>query len=178
MNIVIRDLDQTRIHYEAAVQRVGEGVANRAFSRALNHEGRRTFTAVKRELRRQTSIPTAIITAGTRVRPARVNNLVFTIEGRGRHLGLDVFRARQFSYGVRAKVWERFQRYPHAFIVPAYSNRVFVRQSASRFPLRQLWGPAIPTEMLRDATRDTFEARSINVLDRATHELQRIMDVG
>ncbi len=46
VQIVIKDLDQTRLRYEAMVQRVGEGSAALAFSRALNHEGRKTFTAV------------------------------------------------------------------------------------------------------------------------------------
>lgn len=178
MNIVIRDLDKTRIKYEATVKRVGEGAANKAFSRALNHEGRKTYTAVKRALRKQTSIPAKEINASTKVSPARVNNLSFAIKGRGRHLGLDVFKARQFGYGVRAKVWGEFQKYPHAFIVPAYSNRVFIRQSKDRFPLRQMWGPAVPKEMLKDATKETFEAKSINVLKRASHELDRILTVG
>lgn len=54
MNILIRDLDQTRIHFEAAVQRVGEQEANRAFNRALNSEGAKITTSVRRALRQQT----------------------------------------------------------------------------------------------------------------------------
>ena len=36
VNVIIRDLDQTRIHFEAAVARLGEQAATRAFNRALN----------------------------------------------------------------------------------------------------------------------------------------------
>ena len=38
MNVIIRDLDKTRIHLEAAVARLGEQAATRAFNRALNRE--------------------------------------------------------------------------------------------------------------------------------------------
>ena len=39
MNVILRDLNQTRVHFEAAIHRVGEQAATRAFNRALNSEG-------------------------------------------------------------------------------------------------------------------------------------------
>jgi hypothetical protein len=44
VNVIIRDLDQTRIHFEATIQRVGERDAKRAFTRALNSEGNKIRT--------------------------------------------------------------------------------------------------------------------------------------
>ena len=32
MNVILRDLDQTRVHFEAAIHRVGEQAAARAFT--------------------------------------------------------------------------------------------------------------------------------------------------
>jgi uncharacterized protein with GYD domain len=51
VNIILRDLDQTRVHFEVAVQSVGEQAAVRAFSRALNSEGNKVRTQVRRALR-------------------------------------------------------------------------------------------------------------------------------
>ena len=67
MNVMIRDLDQTRVHYEAAVHRVGERNATRAFNRALNSEGNKVRTRVRRALRQQTGAKAALITRETRV---------------------------------------------------------------------------------------------------------------
>ncbi len=82
--IIIRDLDQTRVKFEATVTRVGAGDAIKAFSRAINHEGRKAFTLVKRTLRQQTSIPRPMITEATRLKSSTTKNLRAVIEGRGR----------------------------------------------------------------------------------------------
>ena len=175
--IVLRDLDQTRTKFEATVTRVGAGDATKAFSRAINHEGRKTFTAVKRALRQQTSIPRPIINEATRFKSSTSKNLRAIIEGRGRELPLRLFKPVQFSYGVRAKIWGTAQRFPHAFIVAKYSGDVFVRQGKARFPLKGMYGPSVPKEMVKDATLDAFEQSSNDVASRAMHELSRILRV-
>jgi hypothetical protein len=111
VQIIINDLDQTRLRYEAMVQRVGEGSAALAFSRALNHEGCKTFTAVKRTLRKQTDIPPFMITASMAFRSSSRHNLRTIITGSGKELPLSLFKPSQFSYGVRAKAWGRHQTY-------------------------------------------------------------------
>ena len=50
MRIVFLDADDVRIRFEAACNRLGEGDARRAFSMALNKEGRKSFTAMRRAL--------------------------------------------------------------------------------------------------------------------------------
>ena len=177
MNVIIRDLDQQRILFEAMVRRAGEENAKRAFSRALTHEGRKTYTAVRRELRQQTSIPRAVITAGTKFKPSTVSTLRTVIEGRGSELPLRHFAPKQFKFGVRAKVWGEFQRYPSAFLVRAYNGDAFVRQGKARFPIKRMWGPSIAKELVKDDTRDTFERSGQDVADRAMHELSRILKV-
>jgi len=117
VNVIIRDLDQTRVHFEAAVQRVGEQEANRAFNRALNSEGDKVRTAVRRALRQQTGAKAPLINRETRSFRSTFSNLVYTIEARGDHLGLSHFAPRQFRYGVRAKPWGRFQRFEGAFLI-------------------------------------------------------------
>jgi hypothetical protein len=177
VQIIIKDLDQTRLRYEAMVQKVGEGSAALAFSRALNHEGRKSFTAVKRALRRQTDIPPGIISAAMKFRSSSRANLRTIISGSGNELPLSLFRPAQFSYGVRAKVWGKHQIYRSAFIVAKYGGNVFHRTSKKRLPIQQMFGPSIPREMVKDQTLDAFEQSGNAIMDRAMHELARILNV-
>jgi hypothetical protein len=176
VNVIIRDLDQTRIHFEAAVQRVGEQEATRAFNRALNREGDKVRTAVRRALRQQTGAKAALITRQTRSFRSSFSNLVYTIEARGDFLGLSHFNPRQFRYGVRAKPWGRFQRFEGAFVINSLHDNVFVRETSARFPIKKMFGPAIPKEMVQHETKRVFEESQPNVLAEATRQLQRIIE--
>jgi hypothetical protein len=177
MQIVLKDLDRTRIRYGAMIQRVGDGNATLAFSRALNHEGRKSFTAVRRALRKQTDIPPGIISAAMKFRPSSRANLRTIISGSGRELPLRLFRPAQFSYGVRARVWGKHQAYRSAFIVARYGGNVFHRTSRKRLPIQQMFGPSIPKEMLKDQSLAAFEQSGNAIMDRAMHELARILRV-
>lgn len=175
MQIVIRDLDRTRIRYEAMIQKVGEGTANLAFSRAMNHEGAKITTAVRRALRQQTGLKAGIIQRATKRYRASRQHLVYVISSSGDHFGLSHFSPRQFSYGVRAKPWNKVQTFPHAFVAKKLHNNVFVREGRSRLPIKKLWGPSIPKEMVKDASLEAFEKNSGKIMDRAMHELTRIL---
>jgi hypothetical protein len=177
VRVVIKGLDQTRVRYEAMVHQVGEGAAALAFSRALNHESRKTFTAVKRALRKQTDIPPFMITASTAFRFSSKHHLRTIITGSGRELPLLLFKPSQFSYGVRARVWGRHQVYRSSFIVARFGGNVFHRTSHKRFPIQKMFGPSVPKEMLKDETLETFERSGNAIMDRAMHELSRILKV-
>lgn len=176
MNVILRDLDQTRVHFEAAIHRVGEQAATRAFNRALNSEGNKVRTHVRRALRKQTGAKAALINRETRTIRSTFANLTYTIEARGDYLGLSYFSPRQFGYGVRAKPWGRWQRFESAFLVGSLGNNVFVREGKARLPIRKMFGPAIPKEMVQDATREAFEAAQPNVLEEATRQIRRMID--
>lgn len=175
MQVILKDLDQTRIRYEAMVQKVGEGDAAVAFSRALNHEGRKSFTAVKRSLRQQTTIPTGIIAAAMQFKSSSRRNLRTIIQGRGSELPLRFFNPKQFRYGVRAKVWGRFQTYKSNFIVASLGGNVFHRTTKKRLPIQRSFGPSIPKEMVKDQTLQTFDASGNDVMERAMHEINFIL---
>lgn len=174
-NVVIRDLDQTRVRFEATMRRVGKKDAKTAFARALRHEGRKAFTATKRALRKQTSIRSATVGKQVKFIGPRGDNLTAEVRATGEHLGIAHFKPKQFSYGVRAKVWGRQQRYPHAFIVNTLSGNVFVREGSGRLPIRKLWGPSIPREIVKDASIKAFESKLTDVNQRAMHELSRVL---
>jgi hypothetical protein len=176
VNVIIRDLDQTRVHFEAAVQRVGEQEANRAFNRALNSEGDKVRTAVRRALRQQTGAKAALINRETRSFRSTFSNLVYTIEARGDYLGLSHFSPRQFGYGVRAKPWGRWQRFDSAFLVGSLAGNAFVREGKARLPIKKMFGPAIPKEMVQHETKRAFEETQPDVLAEALRQLQRIIE--
>ncbi len=177
MNIILRDLDQTRVHFEVAVQSVGEQAAVRAFSRALNSEGNKVRTQVRRALRQQTGAKAGLINSETRTIRSSFANLSYTIEARGDYLGLSHFSPRQFGYGVRAKPWGRWQRFESAFLVGSLANNAFVREGRARLPIKKMFGPAIPKEMVRDAARDAFEAAQPEVLAEATRQIGRMLNL-
>lgn len=178
MNVIIRDLDQTRKHFENAVRLVGEEKATKAFNRALNSEGDKVRTLVRRSLRQQTGAKQKVINRETKSFRSSFSSLTYTISARGDHLGLSHFSPRQFSYGVRAKPWGRSQRFEKAFLITSLHDNVFVREGKDRLPIRKMFGPAIPKEMVQDATREAFEAAQPDVLSEATRQLQRMIEGG
>lgn len=150
MRIRFLEADDVRIRFEAACLRLGEGESRRVFSMALNKEGRKSFTQLRRALAQQSSIPRAAVNAATRFKSATRATMSTVTSGTGRHLPLSLFGAKQFAYGVRAKIWGKAQNFRSAFVVKRYDNGVFKRTSKARFPIEQLWGPSIAKEMLRD----------------------------
>ena len=150
MRVRFLEADDVRIRFEAACLRMGEGEARRVFSMALNKEGRKSFTEMRRSLAQQSSIPRGAVNASMRFKSATRSTLSTVTTGCGRHLPLSFFGATQFSYGVRAKIWGKAQTFRSAFVVKRYGGGVFKRTGKARFPIEQLWGPSVPKEMLRD----------------------------
>lgn len=181
-DLIFRDLDDVRIKFEATAWRIGSGAAEKVFARALTHEGRKGFTAVKRALRQQTSIKSGTISGAMRFTGAKQKALETRIVGRGREIPLKEFGAKQFTYGVRATVWGRSQRFPGAFMGPrpgqvaaSLGGHVFHRTGTARLPIEKMFGPSIPKEMVKDQSREAFEAGVANILPRAMHELARVL---
>ena len=72
-------------------------------------------------------------------------------------MSLKEFGARQTAKGVSAAPWGKRRVFPHAFIAPTLGGHVFIREGRSRLPIRKLWGPAIPREMVKDQSKEAFE---------------------
>ncbi len=168
MQVRFLEADDVRIRFETACARIGEGEARRAFSMALNKEGRKSFTQLRRSLAQQSSIPRGAIIAATRFQSATRNTMATVTSGSGRHLPLSFFGAKQFSYGVRAKIWGRAQTFRSAFVVERYGGGVFKRTGKARFPIEQLWGPSVPKEMLRDEAYSAWTDQHPRVLTEAS----------
>ena len=164
MRVRFLDADDVRIRFEAACLKLGEGEARRAFSMALNKEGRKSFTQMRRALSQQSSIPRGAVNASMRFRTASRAALSTETAGSGRSLPLSFFGAKQFAYGVRAKIWGKAQTFRSAFVVKRYGGGVFKRTGKARFPIEQLWGPSVPKEMLRDQAYEAWQAQHPRIL--------------
>jgi predicted glycosyl hydrolase (DUF1957 family) len=94
------------------------------------------------------------------------------------------FGARQFSWGVRARVWGETQRYDGMFIYAGTfrsgqeiaSGHVFQRVTTRSLPIAKQYGPSVPTEMVRNASAQEFNRTVDEMLPaRIRHELSRLL---
>lgn len=178
LQVILEPGDDLLARFTAMVERLGSSKLRSAERRALNHVGGKAFTAVKRALVNQTSLPRAAIQAGvTTVRASVANSEEFRIVGKGNRLPLRLFGPVQFSYGVRVKVWGVFRQYRHTFIIDQYARNVFKRVGPSRLPIKKLWGPGVASELVRDESAEAFEAVATELGPRLMHEIEFISRV-
>ena len=175
MRVQFLEADDVRTRFEAACTRLGESDARRAFSMALNKEGRKSFTQLRRSLAQQSSIPRGAVNAATRFQSATRATMSTVTSGTGRHLPLLFFGPKQFSYGVRAKIWGRAQTFRSAFVVKRYGNGVFKRTSRARIPIEQLWGPSIAKELLRDQAYAAWQDQHPRILTESSRLIALVL---
>jgi hypothetical protein len=181
----ISPADGVLLRYGAQMAALGDGKARVAMARALNHEGRRVFTAVKRTLKTQTSAPSRIVEGQLKYRqPSQggTGALEARIEATGSELPLKEFKPRQFKTGARAKVWGRLQSFPATFMGPRpgvvagrLGGHVFVREGKARLPIGMVFGPSLPKEIVKDASAEAFLSGFGGLADRVGHELGRML---
>lgn len=183
--IAITPLDRIRERWGQDLDKLANpAVAHKVMARAVNYEGRKAFTRVKRALVKQTSIPNPIVQRSMKFRPASTKGgaIEAAIVGRGSELSLKLFGPKQFKPGTRAKVWGRAQMFEHAFmgprpgaIAPKLGGHVFHREGSSRLPIGKLYGPSVPKEMVKDQTAQEFYASCGMIVDRVGKELAAVM---
>jgi hypothetical protein len=156
--------------------------APHAIRRALNWTGDKARTKVVRVLARQTGAKYGAVRRAVVTKRANYGRLVYRLVAFGGYLSLKEFGARQRRDGVSAAPWGRRTVFRHAFVSSAMGGHVFVReilpsgQRAGRLPLRQLWGPAIPREMLKGDTAEAFAATvGAELQPRVEHELLALL---
>lgn len=177
LQVILQAKDDLLDRFTAMVERLGAGKLRQAEVRALNHVGAKALTAVKRALIAQTSLPRAAVEAGLAAQKAsKANTEEFRIVGTGKRASLRSFAPHQFAAGVRVKIWGRFQRYPHTFIVSSLGEgQVFRRVGKSRYPIKKLWGPGIGSELVKDQSKAAFEKVATELEPRLRHEMERIL---
>ncbi|MCF3935273.1 hypothetical protein L1787_17880 [Acuticoccus sp. M5D2P5] len=173
--------------FRKAVKALGESKAKKAYARALTRTNARAFTQVKRTLPEQVGLNKTtqkdfVAMAGLRKVDASGGRLEARIVSTGSALNLKEFGAKQFSWGVSASPWGEKQRFEGAFIFagrwnsgkPVKDGNVYKRLTAESRPLRPLWGPAIPKEMVRGASKAAWENAAHTLDERIEHEIKQL----
>lgn len=165
---------------------IGQGRARPALARALNRVTRMARTRVVRAIVQDTSLPRSIASRAVRTVLAAHSgggDLSAGLSARGRPVSLKHFGARQLSYGVRARIFGQWRRFPGAFmgprpgtLAPRLGGHVFQRTSRSRLPIERLDGPSVPEALTRTAARQAFDQLYASHLPmRIAHELGRML---
>lgn len=184
--------DQVLFQFENQIKALGEGDARKALARAVNHTTRKVRTRVIRAIVRQSSIPRSIVARSIRLQLAAHKGsgpLEGIVYASGNPISLKHFKARQMSYGVRAKVWGEWRRYPNHFmgprpgvIAPKLRGHVFQRTmdetwiNGKRTPIELQYGPSVPQELVKGESAEVFHQMTAEDLPaRARHELARLL---
>lgn len=187
MNLTVTPGDQMLRQFSNQLNSLSTREGHRALARAVN----RVTTSVRnrsvREIARQSSIPTRIVRSQLRtvqVRPGGGGHLDGVVIATGNPVPLKHMGARQFSWGVRAKIWGERVRLEGMFIYAGTfrsgqevaRGHVFQRVTSASLPIQKQYGPAVPTEMVRGASADAFERTVETMLpERVRHELGRLL---
>lgn len=147
-----------------------------ALARAINHTGDKARTQVTRALVKQVGAKYSVIRNAFATRPALAGGLIYRIIAKGGFMSLKEFAARQTAKGVSAAPWGKRRVFPHTFIVASLGGHVFERTGRGRTPIRKLWGPAIPKELVKDRSKEAFETTVRAELPRRLeHEITAIL---
>lgn len=172
---------------------IGEGEAHKALARAVNRVTDTVHGRVIRAVAKQGSIPAYIVRKAINkktVKPGSGAALEGVVSATGRPLPLSVFGPRQFSWGVRVKVWGSMQRYQGWFIYagrwnsgnPIAGENVFENtrganaKSGRNNAIVKHDGASVPEELVRKESARIFEQTVQTMLPaRVAHEIGRIL---
>jgi citrate lyase gamma subunit len=187
MRIDIRLSDDHIQRFANMTAAVGEGKARLAIARAINRVVDSVHGKVIRAVVKQTSIPRRIVKLAVQKSKVSVKGdgpLQGVIYASGRPISLKHFGARQFSFGVRAKVWGETRRYASHFINagrwnsgnPVSRGHVFQRVGKKRLPIEKIDGPSIPEGLIAGEATHAFTSTVETMLPaRVSHELGRLL---
>ena len=126
-----------------------------AIAKAIDEVGNKTATQVKRSTAAQAGVPYGKVNGVITVRQAMgAGGGEWSMTARDVTLSLKQFGPRKTAKGISAAPWKRRLVFPHTFFGP--NGHVFVRRGASRLPIKKLFGPNIPKEMVKDQAETVF----------------------
>lgn len=198
MRIEVLKGDDVLDRFADRIQSVGQGKARPAFARALNRVVDSTHGRVAKLLTREMGVKRPAVGKAMRKVRASAATLEGKVIGAGKHFslidsrGVKIARVKGTLGGhsvrlqrVSAGAWNVQRTYKGAFAgrgaagaaAGAGATHIFARKGAGRFPIRKLWGPSVPREMVRDHAVAAFEKTVAEVLPtRIDHELSRLID--
>lgn len=197
MLIEIIQADSELRKWSDELRLIAGGKARPAMARALNRAGDSSHGKVRTLLSREMGVKRLNLGKAMKKAPARGDALEFATVGTGKHFSLiDAKGVKRSWVGgtlnghpvrlqrVAAAAWNVPRLYKGAFIsrgsagqvVGAGARQIFARASSGRFPLKKLWGPSVPRELVRERSVAVFDATVREVFPRRmAHEFKRIL---
>ncbi|MEN5084269.1 phage tail protein [Bosea sp. TWI1241] len=138
-----------------------------AVARALNATNAKVQTQIVRALPKQTGLKAGRIRAALKREAASAGHLSAAVRARGPYIPLKEFGARETAKGVSAAPWGKRRVFAGAFsrggrfpnrVALALGGHVFKRLGKKRLKIAITYGPAIPVEMVKDASKAAYEA--------------------
>ncbi len=187
-DVNIRLADDELIRFQNIMGALGEKEARKGLVRAVNRVTRTVHGRVIRAVVKQSSIPRKLVAKSIKMTLAAQKGsgpVYGRIAAIGDDLSLKHFQSKQFAYGVKAKIWGKWHRFPGTFIwagtyrsgKPVGNEHVFQRTTRQSLPIEIMRGTAVPDELIRDQAEKTFEQTVRDMLpQRAMHELTRLLN--
>ena len=146
----------------------------------VNRTGRIGMTAVRKTLTKETGVPAADLAGRSRglsEKKARTGDISYEVIVRGRYTPLSYFAPIQRQKGVSARPWGKRRIFRGTFIARAGGHEgVFKRVGKARFPIKELWGPSLPVELIRGGSRQAFmDAWQPRIGPNLTREISRVL---
>jgi hypothetical protein len=171
----VSDLLDTAKAFETFPQRTAVSI----IARTLNYIGDKARTKVVRATAERVGLPYRDIRQAIATFRASPRGLAYELNARGGYLTLRRFNPTQTRTGVTARPWGRRQEFRGGFIVRSLPPLAFVRVGRSRLPIRAIYGPAIPIEMLRgEVPAQSFETARAEAPARFQHEVEYALSKG
>jgi hypothetical protein len=126
-----------------------------ATGKAIDEAGNKTKTRVIRAVAAQAGVKVSRARGIIRSQQAMgAGGGQYVIIARDATLSLKEFDPRVTRKGVSAAPWGKRRVFAHSFVGP--NGHVFIRKTKGRLPIKKLWGPNIPKEMVKDQAEATF----------------------
>lgn len=193
MQITISARDGVLQRFGNQLAAVGDYKARLALARALNYEGAKGLTAVRRAVAGQMRLKAGLMRRA--IVPSKAwqgdkaegsaGKLQYVIRARGGPISLKYWNARELRAGVKsrapgmegphARSFIKGGKWPKGRVELKMGGHAFQRAGAAKRPIEKLVGPAIPNELVRGESAAQFRAMTFRIADRVAHELGRLI---
>lgn len=180
LTVTVRAGDSILSRYGNQLQAIGDGMARTVMARALNHEGDKARTQVKRILAGTTGINYNLINRAVATYRANRGSLKYELRAKGSETNLGLFKARQTLSGVSAAPWNarhifRGDAPPRgSFFLPG-TRVVYIRKTKASYPIEPLFGPNLAREIVKDEPAAAWRMVTHSLAARVGHELSRVL---
>jgi len=148
------------------------GPIQKAIANGLNEGGDKVRTQVQRALKTQTgvkkysSITSRMSDSGKGWARAAPGRLAYIIVATGKGIPIQEFPASLTTRGASAKSWGVAHLFKRSFGLHNSKDpsQFRARTTSKRFPIRKLYGPSLPKELVQGQSIETFERSAADIV--------------